>query len=190
MLSKRIMASSYYETMCPSCGYLTSFAASHIVEREFFATNEKKDYGVIGYDVKCQLCLAKFAPTRHRTANFFTNVAPIYMFSPLQQEYVSKMKSYAARVPQGLGGLRLNQRTEDLKHNQKFDAFSVFAVDEADIKNDDVYVYITGHNLNPDILANYLGVCDIYEVPVVEAMDFHFNLKPHMLGDVSRVTRT
>ena len=191
MLSKRTIASTFYETPCPTCGYMTVFSSSNIVQREFFPScPTKTDYGVISYDVKCQMCLSRFSPTRHRTANFMTNPMKLYLMSPVQQSYISQMKSFAARVPPELNSIKLGQKTDELKHLPKFDTVSIFLVDEVGAVNEDMYIYITGHNLTADLLTCQLGICDIREVPVREAMDFHFRLKPQMVGDVSHVPLT
>ena len=190
MLSKRILASSFYESICPNCKYRTVFTASNLVQREFLnACSEKKDYSVISYDIKCQVCLNRFQPTSHKTANFYNNPTKEYLYSSLQKEYISAMKSFCARVPTGVGGIRLGQKTEELKSLPRHDNVSVFIVDEI-AKGQDVLLYITGHNLNEQILACELQLDNIQPVPVTEAMDHHFNDVPQILGDVSHVFRS
>src|SRR5581483_10963241 len=106
MLSKRLLASSFYESICPRCAYRTTFAASNLIMREFLNVCQgKSDYEVISYDIKCQLCLNKFQPTRHKTANFFTNPGKLYTFTPMQLSYVGQMRSFVARVPTGTSSI-------------------------------------------------------------------------------------
>lgn len=189
MLSKRILAQSFYETICPQCSFRTPFTASQIVQREFqnYQT-EKIDYGVIDYNIKCQVCLNKFRPTRHRTCNFFKNPIKAFDISPIQQSYICSMKSFIAGS--SVGAIRLAQKTEEMKYLPKFDGISIFLVDEVQGQDGKVRIVITGHNLSSDLLKQQLGVFDIMEIPVSEAVNFHVAVKPQMVGDVSHVTRT
>lgn len=189
MLSKRVIAQSLYTTPCPTCSFRTTFAASNIIQREFRNDSGGGDYNVISYDIKCQLCLSTFQPARHRTANVIERPMKAREFTALQLGYISKMRSYFATVPDWIGGIRLGQSTNEIQHKRRFDNVSVFMVDTLPSENHKVAVYITGQNLTPELLACQLGVEDINEIPVGQAMAFHLSARPRIEGDVSHVTR-
>lgn len=112
-----------------------------------------------------------------------------YLLTPDQVRYISRMKSYTATIPTGVGGIRLGQSTDELRHEPKYDDVSVFMVDEI-ASGPDAHVCITGHNLSEPLLRCALGLDNIREIPITMAMDFHFNWKPHMVGDVTHVTKS
>lgn len=188
-LSKRSITTTFYDTECPNCGYHTQFNASNIVQREFLnCCATKKDYYTIDYNIKCQLCLAKFKPMAHRTANFYTNPMKPH-FTEVQHTYIARMKSFAAIVPTGVGSLRLSQLTGALKHSPKFDCLSIFLVDDVGTLGSDVAVFITGQNLSVQTIQESLQLNEVAEIPLSVALDYHFNKKPQTLGDVSHVFR-
>lgn len=189
MLSKRIFAQSFYETTCPCCQYRTTFNASNLVQREYFSPcSDRVDYGVIDSDIKCQLCMRRFLPIRHRPANSMVNPTDLRL-NPAQWNLVSQMSAYLAVSPDEGGWYSLSQVVSQMRHDPQFDDMSIFLADKFVTEDSLFAICIVGHNLTPGMLSNQLGLTNICPVPIVAAMDFHSYYLAKVVGDVSHVTR-